>query len=290
MTKQRVRRQKVPNAFSSGPDELPGAELEKLVTLFQKLMAQGAKVTHNQKRRDRLGNLRQIDVLVEGTFAGWPMLGVVECKDHSRKKGVADVEAFVTKCLHLGAGLRLIVSKKGFSKGALALARHEHISCLSLLPHESHRFGFSIGEWWYGVISRWENFRLHIFLADETQRLHLVPTDQVLWQGQPVGGWFAKKFMVDFWDRTRDGDATIVVPFDNVTALSIGGKEYDVKQLACSATAVYRKKRKWVAYSGHGFFNWNSGKIVIPQACMSKLRRLRRTWRNGMTTTETFLS
>jgi len=249
---------------ASAETELPGAELEKLVTLFQTLMAQGSKVSHNRRMQDRLGIVRQIDVLIEGTFAGWDVIGIIECRDNSRKKGLDAVEAFAKKTEHLGAGLRLMVSKKGFTKSALKLAKHERIYCLSLLPHDSHRFGFAVGEWAYGIVSRWVDLKLHVEFATPDQKFEFQAAESVLFQGKPVVHWFLKKFIVDFWDRTRDGDATIKLPFDKVTELEIAGKPCAIKGLATSARAVYLKKRRWVTYSGQGFFNWNSGKITVP--------------------------
>lgn len=244
--------------------ELPGVELEKIVAQFQTLMGPDATAEHNQRVRDRLGHLRQIDVLIRGSFGGWAMIGVIECKDHSRKKGLADVEAFAKKTEHLGAGLRLMVAKKGFAKDALRLAKHEHIGCLSLLPHASHNFGFTIGEWWYGIVSRWTDFALHVTWADPSPKLDSIVAAEVLWQGRPVINWFTREFVITYRDRTKDGQLSIDVPFDHVTNLTISGKEYPVKALTCSARGVFLKKRKWVTYSGQAFFNWHTGKITIP--------------------------
>ena len=76
---------------------------------------------------DRVGNRRQYDVVIRGQFAGRQVLSVIECKDHSRKKGPDAVEAFAKKTENLGANLRMMFSKRGFTKMALNLAEHEHI-------------------------------------------------------------------------------------------------------------------------------------------------------------------
>jgi hypothetical protein len=55
-----------------------------------------------------------------------------------------------------------------------------------------------------------------------------------------------------------------MVPFDNVTNLVIRGKEYPVKGLACRALGEFKKKRKWVRYSGRAFFDWGASTIKIP--------------------------
>jgi hypothetical protein len=243
---------------------LPGIELEHVVLHLQRLMGPDASAEHDQKIKDRLGHERQIDVLIRGKFGGWPTIGVIECKDQSRKKGLDDIGAFAKKTEHLGAGLRLIVSKKGFTKTALNLAKHEHIHCLSLLQHDSHRFGIEIGEWWYGVISRWADFMLFVKFADLTQKPELFAAEEVLWQGKPVFNWFKREFFVTYRDRTPDGDATLDLPFDQVTNLEILGQQYPVMALSCSAKGIFMKKRKWVTYSGQAFFDWHTGKVTIP--------------------------
>src|SRR5438046_1944612 len=81
----------------------PGVSLEKAVAAVQQLMDKTTKVTHNEFIIDRLGNRRQFDVVIRGSFGGRPMLGVIECKDHGTKKGPSDVEAFAKKTEHVCA-------------------------------------------------------------------------------------------------------------------------------------------------------------------------------------------
>ena len=145
---------------------LPGVTLEKAVAHIQQLMDRNSTVTHNEKLVDRVGNRRQFDVVIRGHFAGMDILGVVECKDHNTKKGPREVGAFAKECEHLNANIKLMVSKKGFTQQALRLARHDGIGCLSLLPNDTHQCGFTVGEWWYGVISRWTDFTLLVTWAD----------------------------------------------------------------------------------------------------------------------------
>jgi hypothetical protein len=260
MAKKRLKR----NAGPKRKQPLPGAELERVVFQLQGMMGPKATVKHDQKFKDRLGHLRQIDVLIEGKFGGWPTIGVIECKDNSRRKRLDAVEAFAKKTEHLGAGLRLMVSKKGFAKNALALAKHEHIHCLSLIPDESHAFGMEVGEWWYGVISSWVHFELTVFWADDNQRIEQFAAEEVLWQGKPVLNWFWREFVVTHRGRTKDGGGTLCMNFLQPRNLEIKGKSYPVKALSCTARAAFIKKRKWFTYFGHAFFDWHTGKITIP--------------------------
>src|SRR5215831_18005210 len=91
-------------------EDLPGISFEKTVAAIQQMMDPNSTVTHNEKLTDRVGNKRQYDVVIRGQFGGRPVLGVMECKDHSRKKGPDAVEAFAKKSENLGANLRIMVS------------------------------------------------------------------------------------------------------------------------------------------------------------------------------------
>src|SRR5215212_5196720 len=95
--------------------ENPGIPFEKIVARIQQMMDPNSTVTHNEKLNDRVGNRRQYDVVIRGQFGGRPVLGVIECKDHSRRKGAETVEAFAKKTENLGANLRIVVSRKGFT-------------------------------------------------------------------------------------------------------------------------------------------------------------------------------
>jgi len=80
----------------------------------------------------------------------------------------------------------MIVSKKGFTKQALKLAKHENIGCLSLLPEDSAQVGFSIGDMWYGVIRMWTNMRLVIHFAVTPAPMATFDASTVKWSGKPV--------------------------------------------------------------------------------------------------------
>ena len=125
-----------------------GVSLEKTVARIQQMMDPESKVTHNERLVDRVGNTRQYDVIIRGRFGGRDILGVIECKDHKRRKGPDVVEAFAKKTENLGANLRLMVSRKGFTDQALKLAVHEGIGCLSLLPDDPKQVGCGGGETW----------------------------------------------------------------------------------------------------------------------------------------------
>jgi hypothetical protein len=242
----------------------PGMSLEQAVARVQQLMDPNTTVARNEKIIDRLGHENECDVVVRGSFGGRPILGIIECKDHSRKKGRNEVRDFAGKCDHLGASVRIIVSKKGFTGPALELARHEHIDCLSLLPGEQQNAGFSVGSWWYGLISKWQGGPLTVHFDGALPAIPPFRSESVLWQGKPVINWFLREFLTKYGDRTVEGECVLNVQFDEVRHLTIAGEDYPVRALSCTATRIHRKKRKWVSYTGDAFIDWHEGNINLP--------------------------
>jgi hypothetical protein len=157
-----------------------------------------------------------------------------------------------------------MVSRKGFTKSALTHAKHAHVTCLTLLPDTTHDFGVEIGDWWYGVIINWTDIKLHIEFADPKKRTDLRDASDALFEGKPVINWFWKKLVVDYRDRARLGQLWMDLPFDQLTPLEINGTSYPVKALGCSAQGIFIKKRTWVGYTGQAFYDWETGKLIVP--------------------------
>src|SRR5205085_1852164 len=139
---------------------LPGESFERAVHRIQTLMDPSSTVTHNEKLLDKVGNTRQFDVVIRGTFAGRPMLGVMECRDHTtRPKGPDAIDGFANKVRNLGADLAIMVSRLGFTAQALRLAKFEKVACYSLVSKEFDT-GACIGQHIYGVTRKWTDFGL----------------------------------------------------------------------------------------------------------------------------------
>lgn len=250
-------------------DERPGLSLELIVAKIQKLMDQGSEVTHNEKLIDRVGNKRQYDVVIRGQFGGRPILGVIECKDHNRRKGPSTVEAFAKKTENLGANLRLIVSRRGFTEQALNLARHENIGCLSLLPDNPEQAGFSIGDTWYGVIDLWTELRLTVFFAKDVTppTLPAFDANTVKWQGKPVINWFRRELYTTYRDEhapKTDDAYVLTITFSEPRCIEIEGRDYRISAIACHAKRTKTKKKKWVYWSGDAFYDWHTQEFKIP--------------------------
>lgn len=244
--------------------DAPGISLEKIVARIQRMMDPNSTVTHNEVLEDRVGNKRQCDVVIRGQFGGRPVLGIIECKDHSRKKGPDAIEAFAKKMENLGANLRIMVSKRGFTEQALKLAKHENIGCLSLLPEEPAQVGFSIGDMWYGVIRKWTDVRLVVHFATTPSPVATFASNTVMWNGKLVINWFLKELFTTHSEETREGEHALQLKFDTEHNIEIEGREYPVTGITCIANRVYRKKRKWVNWSGDAFYDWHAGQVAIP--------------------------
>jgi hypothetical protein len=250
-------------------EPLPGIALEQVVARIQQMMDPTSVVEHNQRLKDRVGNTRQYDVVIRGKFGGRDALGIIECKDHKRKKGPHDVEAFAKKCNNLGANMRLMVSKNGFTEQALRLAKHEHIGCLSLLANDTEQTGLSFGQWCYGIMKRWGNLTIIVkfeSMEDKTAAGSF-DNDDVKWQGKPILNWFRKKLYSKHKDKLNEIHPQIVeclLTFDQTRHLEIRDGTYPVKVVGFRATGVRKKKRFWVTWSGDAFYDWHSGSLSIP--------------------------
>jgi hypothetical protein len=77
-------------------------------------------ITHDVKLPGRLsGTQRQIDILVEGSFAGIvDAVMIVDCKCFSQKVDVKDVENFIGLLDDVDVPLGMLVTTKGFSPAA----------------------------------------------------------------------------------------------------------------------------------------------------------------------------
>lgn len=113
-------------------------KFEKIVAGIHMLKFQGADVKFDdhiigQKSKRR----RQVDVSVRFMHGMYEYLTIVECKDSTRKVGIKEVEAFSKKREDLGAIHGVLVSSKGFQKGAIETAKFDRIELFTLKEMKS---------------------------------------------------------------------------------------------------------------------------------------------------------
>jgi hypothetical protein len=80
------------------------------------------------------GSKREIDVLVTGNFAGYPMRVAIECKDYKRLIGANEIDAFVGKLPYVGMPTQqgIYVTTSGYTRDAIDHAHEAGIRLLTL--------------------------------------------------------------------------------------------------------------------------------------------------------------
>ncbi len=222
-------------------------------------------VSHNEQIIDRVGNKRQFDVVIRGHFGGRSVLGVMECKDHRRKKGPDVVEAFAKKAENVGANLRIMVTRKRFTDQALQLAKHENIGCLSLLPDDPMQSGFRIGEYWYGVIRRWKIEEMGLyFVVPPSSSLAAFDFNSVKYCEKPAVNWFLKELNTTYVGENTEGGHIINCVFDQPRSFEVVGSTHALAGISCLATRTLKKKRMWIDWSGDALYDWHTGQFALP--------------------------
>ncbi len=108
-------------------------EFQKLVVFIKKHAAEGATVTESKLLRDHVtGAEREVDICVESTIAGHPVIVSIECRDRIRRADVRWVEEMKGKHERLSTNALVLVSRSGFSKEALRVSKIYGIETLSI--------------------------------------------------------------------------------------------------------------------------------------------------------------
>ena len=114
------------------------------------------------------------------------------------------------------------------------------------------------------MLRLWENVYLGIHFTVAPPPIATFDSNTVKWKGKPVLNWFLKELFTTYAEETKEGKHTLQLKFDQPRNIEIEGQEYPVLGISCSATRVYKKKRKWVHWSGDAFFDWHPGKFTVP--------------------------
>ena len=114
-----------------------GTFLERLTAIIEETVqgSENIKVFHNVKMEDKLGNTRQIDVLIEYTLNDRTTFRtIIECKHKSRDRvEINQISAFKGTLESLPDVHRgIFVSNNGFQKGAISVAKDSNIILYTL--------------------------------------------------------------------------------------------------------------------------------------------------------------
>lgn len=115
------------------PDR-PGQAFQNLVAMIERAITgqDGVKMETNVFVKDADGDMREHDILLTHTEGLRVTKTAVECKDHGRKVGKPDLEAFRSKCQDTGIHKGVMVSSSGFAKSAMKASRRTNVQCLEL--------------------------------------------------------------------------------------------------------------------------------------------------------------
>lgn len=108
-------------------------KFEKVVAGIHKLKAEGARVKYDDHIMGRrTGRKRQIDVSLRFDHGYYQYLVVIECKDLKSKVRIDAVESLCTKLEDIGAHKGVMVSTRGFQKGAIGAAKAHNVDLFTL--------------------------------------------------------------------------------------------------------------------------------------------------------------
>lgn len=246
--------------------EKPGIAFEKTVAAIQTQIDPNSCVTHNETLVDRLGHTRQFDVVIRGSFAGQPMLGVIECKDLKRKIGNPEVEAFIAKANEINANFKILISKTGFSKPSLEKCAHYGVQPLSLLEKDPANRSFFVGTRWTADVVRWQKIRTQLQFAQQPTTPVNFDANELHIGGKRVLDWYTN-YLIDNEDKFTEFGwcAGVDVVFDQPQVIQIKESiEHLCTGISFEAELLCQKLERLVGISGTGFLNWNSQQVTFP--------------------------
>ncbi|OLT43926.1 hypothetical protein BJF86_13275 [Serinicoccus sp. CNJ-927] len=108
---------------------------QETVALLQTVLSGDASVSESVMLTDALtGTMREVDVVVESTLAGHPVVVALECRDHARPQDVTWVEQEIGKHARLPTNKLVLVSSSGFTREARQVAEKHHVALLTPRP------------------------------------------------------------------------------------------------------------------------------------------------------------
>jgi hypothetical protein len=108
-------------------------QLEEVVEKLQRQFHKNARVKRNDFILGRKSNTkRQIDVSIRYELGTSSLLIIVECKRRKAKVDAPQMEAFIAKMSDVGAHQGIVVSERGFTRGAKNLATGRGVEIYTL--------------------------------------------------------------------------------------------------------------------------------------------------------------
>jgi hypothetical protein len=250
-----VRKPKLESPVSAKPAR-QWESFERVVASIQRLFSPGVEVSHNEKIPDIRNRPRQFDVVFRGDWAGQKLLGVMECRDKSRPVDLPQIDAFITKSRSVKANIAVMVSRAGYTREAISLAKDSGIGTLSLLPEEGSDIGFAIGFQSYVRFFEWTRLDVTVQAKGDLKLDGPLDIDSLKYEERSIVDWFKKKLSTDHVTRQELGWLTCVIHFDGPKNMMVNGEVQDIIAVKFSALREMRIKTKFLTISGQAFYDW----------------------------------
>lgn len=124
----------------AAPPKRPGQRFHDFVATLELMFAHrdGVRVDAPLRLPDAdTGRLREHDVVITRETHHGKTLTAIECRDHTRKVGVPQVEGFAKKCERTGIHRGILVASNGFTRTARAKAKALNLTCMDLVEAQA---------------------------------------------------------------------------------------------------------------------------------------------------------
>lgn len=217
--------------------------LESLVYKIQKQTAPDATVIHDHRVVGRSGVTRRLDVTVSKKVGLNRVLIVLECKRWSRPVDMEEVEAFASKLRDVRASVGVMVSARGFTKGARKAAVECAITLQTLREAEESDWQAIVQDQsWMGIRLRQERI---VKLTIELERGIAcdAPEDLILYSDSgPLGRLADLRNDISPWDpEERIGEFKVDRFTDESLHVSTKGGPVTVKRITGEGIGIARE-------------------------------------------------
>ena len=148
-----------------------GSNYKKAVSALQQIINEDIAISNNEFIKDHNGVPREFDIVIRTQIGPYQTMGVIECKDHSRKVSLGIIDEFATKSKSVNAHLKIIFSNSGFTKNAIESAKSHGIYTYSLIDSGNESLKLRPSMFVYAPTHRYTILKTKI----ETKREELIP-------------------------------------------------------------------------------------------------------------------
>lgn len=120
---------------------------QQVVKYIYDQISDGAKVTESAFLVDATGERREVDILIERSFADVDLLIAVECRKHGRRQNVEWIDLLIGKYKHLRVNKLIAISPTPFSASAKSKAEVEGIEAITVNEALTKDWKASIEQW-----------------------------------------------------------------------------------------------------------------------------------------------